>query len=64
MFDVEKLLRIKIDISDLAIDACFIQEYNGKQHPVEYILMKLSLVEKNYDIYNKEILAIVAILET
>ena len=29
-----------------------------------YILRKLSLVEQNYDIYNKELLAIVAALET
>ena len=29
-----------------------------------YILRKLSPVEQNYDIYNKELLAIVAALET
>ena len=64
MFDTEKPSRIETDASDLAIGACLIQEYKGKQHPVAYILRKLSLAEQNYDIYNKELLAIVAALET
>ena len=64
MFDIEKLSRIETDASDLAIGACLIQEYKGKWHPVVYILRKLSLAEQNYDIYNKELLAIVAALET
>ena len=29
-----------------------------------YIVRKLSLAEQNYDIYNKELLAIIAALET
>ena len=64
MFDIEKLSRIETDALDLAIGACLIQEYKGKWHPVVYILRKLSLAEQNYDIYNKELLAIVAALET
>ena len=64
MFDTKKLLRIKSDASDLAIGVYLIQEYEGKQHPVVYILRKLSPAEQNYDIYNKELLAIVAALET
>ena len=64
MFDTEKLSRIETDASDLAIGACLIQEYEGKWHPVVYILRKLSPAKQNYDIYNKELLAIVAALET
>ena len=64
MFDTEKLSRIETDASDLAIGACLIQEHEGKWHPVVYILRKLSPAEQNYDIYNKELLAIVAALET
>ena len=64
MFDTEKLSRIETDASDLAIGAYLIQEYKGKWHPVAYILRKLSPAEQNYDIYNKELLAIVAALET
>ena len=64
MFDTEKLLRIKTDAWNLAINIYLIQEYKDKHHLVVYILRKLSLAELNYDIYNKELLAIVAILET
>ena len=64
MFDTEKPSRIETDASDLAIGACLTQEYESKWHPVAYILRKLSPAEQNYDIYNKELLAIVAALET
>ena len=64
IFDTEKLSRIETDALDLAIGACLIQEYKGKWHLVVYISRKLSLAEQNYDIYNKELLAIVAALET
>ena len=64
MFDIKKPSRIKNNASDLAIGACLTQEHEGKQHPVVYILRKLSPAERNYDIHNKELLAIVAALET
>ena len=64
IFDPKKPSRIETDALDLAIGACWIQEYNSRWHPVAYILRKLSLAEQNYDIYNKELLAIVAALET
>ena len=64
MFDTEKPSRIETDASDLAIGACLTQEYKGKWHPVAYMLRKLSPAEQNYDIYSKELLAIVAALET
>ena len=47
MFDIKKLLRIKSDVSDLAIGIYLTQEYEGKQHPVAYILRKLSPAEQN-----------------
>ena len=64
MFDTEKPSRIETDALDLAIGAYLTQEHEGKWHPVAYILRKLSPAEQNYDIYNKELLAIVAALET
>ena len=64
MFDTKKPSRIETDALDLAIGACLIQEYEGKWHPVVYMSRKLSLAEQNYDIYDKELLAIVAALET
>ena len=64
IFDPKKLSRMETDASDLAIGACWMQEYNSKWHLVAYMSRKLSLAEQNYDIYNKELLAIVAALET
>ena len=55
---------METDASDLAIGACWMQEYNSRWHPVVYMSRKLSPAEQNYDIYNKELLAIVAALET
>ena len=64
MFDLKKPLRMETDALDLAIGAYWMQEYNSRWHLVAYMLRKLSPAEQNYDIYNKELLAIVAALET
>ena len=64
MFNLKKPSRIETDASDLAIGACWIQEHDSKWHLIAYMSRKLSLAEQNYDIYNKELLAIVAALET
>jgi len=63
MFDPKKLGRIEIDALDLAIDACFSQLHEGMWHPVAYYFRKLSSTKQNYDIHDKELLAIVAALE-
>ncbi len=63
MFDPKKLGRMKIDASNLVIDACFNQLYEGMWHPVAYYFRKLSPAKQNYDIHDKELLAIVAALE-
>ncbi len=54
---------MEIDALDLAIDACFSQSYEGMWHPVAYYSRKLSPAKQNYDIHDKELLAIVAALE-
>jgi len=63
MFDFKKSERMKIDASNLVIDACFSQSYEGMWHPVAYYFRKLSSAEQNYDIHDKKLLAIVAALE-
>jgi len=63
MFDSRKLERMEIDALDLAIDACFNQLYEGMWHLVTYYSRKLSPTKQNYDIHDKELLAIVATLE-
>jgi len=63
MYDLRLSSRIEIDALDLAIDACFSQEHKGMWHPITYLSRKLLPVEQNYDIHDKELLAIVASLE-
>jgi hypothetical protein len=59
MFDPELPVQIKTDASDLAISACLTQEHHGNRMPITYYLRKMSLAEQNYDIYDKELLAVV-----
>lgn len=59
-------LRIVIftDASDFAIGACFYQiQEDGKRLPVGYHSRKLTPAELNYDIHDKELLAIVVAME-
>jgi hypothetical protein len=64
MYDSRLPSRIEIDASDLVIDACFSQEHEGMWHPMTYLSRKLSSAEQNYDVHDKELLAIVAALES
>jgi len=63
MFDFKKLGRMEINASNLVIDACFNQLYEGMWHPMAYYSRKLSPAEQNYDIHDKKLLAIVVALK-
>jgi hypothetical protein len=56
-------LRFETDASDLAIGMCAKQERDGKWHPIAYHSRKLTAPEENYDVHDKELLAIVVALE-
>ena len=62
MFNLGKLVYIETDASDRAIRAYLTQDHEGKRHPVAYYSRKITLAEQNYDIHNKELLAIVVAL--
>jgi hypothetical protein len=62
IFDPKLLIQIETDASDIVIGACLTQEYNKQRHPLAYYSRKMTPAELNYDIYNKELLAIVALL--
>jgi len=63
MFDPEKPIHLETDASDYAIGACILQpDDNGKWLPVAYHSRKLTGPELNYEIYDKELLAIVEAL--
>jgi hypothetical protein len=56
-------LQIEIDASDLAIGMCAKQERDRKWYLVAYYSKKFTSAEENYDVYNKELLAVVILLE-
>jgi len=58
------LIRVKTDILDFILGACLLQKHIDKVwHLVVYYSRKLTLLELNYDIYNKELLSIVVALK-
>ena len=63
MFDSKKSIHIKTDASDLIIKRCFMQEYKRKHHFIAYHFRKMSSVEQNYNIHDKELLAIMKCLD-
>jgi len=59
-FDPEQPVTIETDASDYAIGAiCSQPDVKGILHPVAYYSRKLKDRERNYDIYDKELLVIV-----
>jgi hypothetical protein len=63
-FDPSKKIVLETDSSDFAIGACLNQpDENGKFKPIAYYSRKLSPAELNYDIHDKELLAIVVAFE-
>ena len=57
------LIMVKIDVSDFILGVCLVQKYPDRWYPVAYYSCKITLLELNYDIYNKELLGIIAALK-
>ena len=57
-FDSELQCVIECDASDFAISAILSQEVEGRLHPVAYHSRKMNKHEINYEIHDKELLAI------
>jgi hypothetical protein len=63
-FDPKKKITLETDASDFAIGACLSQPGDdGKLRPIAYHSRKLSPAELNYDIHDKELLAIIVAVE-
>jgi len=63
--DPEKETIVETDASDYALGACMSQRGDdGKLHPVAYHSRQLTAAELNYDVHDKELLAIVDALKT
>ncbi|CCF49977.1 hypothetical protein NDA11_007394 [Ustilago hordei] len=61
-FDYHLPTRLETDASDFAITGVLKQEHEGCWHPMAFYSQKMSSVEKNYEIHNKELLAVVTCL--
>jgi len=63
-FDHEKVVIIETDASD-SVSACLFSQHDNKRvlHLVAYYPKKHTLASCNYDIYHKELMAIVKALE-
>lgn len=62
--DDSKPFKVEADSSDYATGAVLSQEGDdGKWHPVAFLSKSLSEVERNYEIHDKEMLAIIRALE-
>jgi len=58
------LIRVKTDTLDFVLGVYLLQKHTDKVwHLVTYYSRKLTLLELNYNIYNKELLGIVAALK-
>ena len=54
---------VEIDVLDFALGVCLVQKHPDGWHPVAYYSCKMTPPELNYNIYNKELLGIVAALK-
>jgi len=59
----EGKFRVKVNASGHAIKGVLSQEQEGKWKLVAFLLRIMSPVERNYKIYDKELLAIVKVLD-
>ena len=58
--DLDKKLRVEVDVSDYATRGILLmEEENGKQRLVAFLSKSLNETERNYEIHDKEILAII-----
>jgi len=62
--DLDKEFRVEVDVSNYATGGVLsIKDSNELWRPVAFIFKSLSNTERNYEIYNKEMLAVVRCLE-
>jgi len=63
-FDQNRPAMIETDTSDFAIGAILSKKFkDGKKNPVSFLSRKMTDAEFNYDVFDKEMLAIVYALE-
>ena len=64
VLDLDKKLRVEVDASDYAMGGVLSMEVeNGRWKPVAFLSKSLNETERNYEIHDKEMLAIIKGLE-
>jgi len=58
-WDPESLMILETDASDCALAAILSTQSNSEIHPIAFHSRAFSVAEINYDVHNKELLAIV-----
>jgi len=62
--DLDKEMRVEVDTSDFAMRGVLLMKYEDERwRPVAYISKSLNETERNYEIHDKEMLAIIQCLE-
>ena len=62
--NLDKKIRVKVDASKYAIREVLLMKYEDeKQRPVAFISKSLNKAERNYEIYNREMLVIIMYLK-
>ena len=62
--DLDKKIRIEVDVLDYAIGVVLFIEYEDRRwRPVAFLSKSLNKTEKNYKIHDKEILVVIRELE-
>jgi hypothetical protein len=60
----EGKFKVETDTSNFGIGAILSQQQNGFWHPIAFMSKMLTEAERNYEIYDKELLAIIKALRT
>ena len=62
--DLDKKMRMEVDVSDYVMGGMLSMKEEEKWKPVAFLSKSLNETEINYEIHNKEILAIIRGLES
>ena len=63
IYTLSLLIVVKTDVLDFILGVYLVQKYPDRWHPVAYYSHKMTPPELNYNIYNKELLGIIAVLK-
>jgi hypothetical protein len=64
IYQLKLLIKVEIDVLDFILKVYIVQRYNNRVwYPVMYYSKKITPLKLNYNIYNKELLAIITALK-